>query len=116
MHKNVKSIVRNDAWQWFLSPHLAKTKALPVREDFTVLTDGDISLKCSVGTKPPISNVFRFNHYHTRSMEDWVRRYADNGFTRLPEEGVREFKHRDHHTVQDGTIQKFSPALKKLLE
>jgi hypothetical protein len=114
MHRNVKSIIRTDSWQWFLSPHLAQTKHGWVREDHGTIFENDLSLKCSVGTKPPITNMIRYNHYYTRSMVDWIQRYA-NGHGDSHQSDVSDFKHHDHHAVEDLTIQKFSPKLSELL-
>jgi hypothetical protein len=110
MHRNVKSIIRTDLWQWFLSPHLVQTSGERVREDHRVISTSDLSLKCSINTYPPVSNIIRYNNYHTRSMEDWIQRYLlysgnNSKFN------VTGFYHRDHHSVEDFTIQKYSMKL-----
>ncbi|MDR2706548.1 MAG: glycosyltransferase family 2 protein [Planctomycetaceae bacterium] len=116
MHRNIKSFIRADSWQWFLSPHLAKTSREWVREDHNVIHESDLSFKCSVSSQPPISNIIRYNHYHTRSMEDWIQRYLIYSGPKNTKFDVAGFRHHDHHTVEDFTIQKFSTKLSEQLK
>lgn len=117
MHRGFKSVIRTDSWQWFCSPHCVQSKLPMVREDHGVLNDDDIAWKSSTKEKPPLHSIIRYNHYYTRSMEDWVQRcgHGDICSDKLPPPDVERFKNRDHRDVEDFTIRRFVPRLKEEL-
>ncbi|MDR1493057.1 MAG: glycosyltransferase family 2 protein [Planctomycetaceae bacterium] len=114
-HYSFKMLIQPQYFQKFLSPHLAKTVAPTVREHFDIADSRWIWR----GDKSPTWDVFRINHYHTRSMEDWVARYK-RGQCNDPypcyHYGSEAFKSHDYNNVNDACILRFAKPLKLLLE
>ena len=113
-HFSFKSIIQPKYFRKFLSPHLAVTYPLTVTEDFREVGANWIW----IGDRFPTWNQIRTNHYHTRSMEDWIVRYRrgqcnDPGNNDLY--GSHIFKCRNHDEVDDGCILRFAGPLRHLL-
>lgn len=114
-HYSFKATVQPKRFRKFRSPHLAVTKPAMVTEDHCEINP----LWIWMGNRTPSHNIVRINHYHTRSMEDWVERYKrgqcnDPGPTNTPENmyNSRVFKSRDHDVVKDTAILRFAKKLK----
>jgi len=113
-HYSFKSIIQSQCFQKFLSPHLAVTKPLTVMEDHSEVGANWIW----IGDRTPTHEIVRVNHYHTRSMEDWIERYR-RGQCNDPERkhtpeyvyNSRIFKSRDHEDVHDTCILRFAKTL-----
>ncbi len=113
-HRAVKSVVRPSRLVDLVSPHLFAMKHGTVREH------GD---PCSVARhwyvdKAPSWDILRVNHYHTRSMEDWVDRHKRGSCNCTKNDrfySVEEFHRRDYRDVRDTTIHRFLPPLKREL-
>jgi len=114
-HYSFKSIIQPKCFQKILSPHLAVTNPLTVTEDHREVNVNWVW----IGDRRPSHEIVRVNHYHTRSMEDWVERYR-RGQCNDPEQkhtpehmyNSRIFKSRDHEDVHDTCILRFAERLK----
>jgi hypothetical protein len=114
-HYSFKSVIQPQCFQKLLSPHLAITNPLTVTEDHR-----DVSVNWIwIGDRRPSHEIVRVNHYHVRSMEDWMERYKrgqcndparDHEIT--PIYGSEVFKNRDHDEVHDTCILRFAERLK----
>ena len=118
-HYSFKSIIQPQRFVKMLSPHLAVTNPPIVTEDHRHVNPNWIW----IGDKKPIHEIVRCNHYHIRSMEDWVERYSrgqcnDSDATCTPEKMYtsRIFKERDHEAVHDTCILRFTERLKEILD
>jgi len=113
-HYSFKSIIQPQCFQKILSPHLAVTNPLTVTEDHREVNP----LWIWIGDRKPSHEIVRVNHYHTRSMEDWIERYS-RGQCNDPEQKhtpenmytSRIFKERDHEDVHDTCILRFAKTL-----
>jgi len=113
-HKSFKTILRPECFQKFRSPHLADTKPVTVTTDHRPVPD---HWKW-YGDREHDWDVLRVNHYHTRSMEDWVQR-CYRGQCNDPHPfynyGSNTFKKRDCGDVSDYCILRFAERLKAIL-
>ena len=117
-HYSFKSVIQARCYQKLLSPHLAATNPLTVTEDHREVHP----LWIWIGDRKPTHEIVRVNHYHVRSMEDWIERYhrgqcndpARNHET-TPIYSSDVFKHRDHDEVHDTCILRFAERLKAIL-
>lgn len=110
-----KTVIQPQCFHKILSPHLAVTKPLTVTEDHREVGVHWIY----IGDRRPTHEIVRVNHYHTRSMEDWVERYRrgqcndpgrDCAVNNLYTSQI--FKQRDHNDVHDTCILRFAERLK----
>jgi hypothetical protein len=69
MNCAVKSFIQTQYLVTILSPHVQLTSLPVVREHFDLLGETHWG-----SLKKPSFDIVRCNHYHTRSMEDWVER------------------------------------------
>lgn len=118
MHKQIKSIFRTKYYEWFHSPHCIQTSKDMAREDHSIITVDHIHSKCEIKTYKPVFSKIRYNHYHVRSMEDWIERHKHGsvcGPRFLDREDVKCFKARDHADQIDLTIQKYTAGIKSIL-
>ena len=116
-HYSFKSVIQPHCFQKLLSPHLAVTNPLTVTEDHREVSVNWIW----IGDRKPSHEIVRVNHYHVRSMEDWIERYK-RGQCNDPERkhtpdymyhsGI--FKSRDHDEVNDTCILRFADRLKAI--
>ena len=113
-HYSFKSVIQPQCFQKFLSPHLAVTQPLTVTEDHREVGANWVW----IGDRKPTHKVVRVNHYHVRSMEDWIERYKrgqcnDPGRKHTPDEMYNShiFKSRDHEDVHDACILRFAKTL-----
>jgi len=115
VHRGIKSAVKPREVVEVLSPHLFVTKRGMVRENREIVDPNGI-WQCR--DKEPVWNVIRCNHYNTRSMEDWVarrKRGSCNDFRLASNYDIDHFYRYNSETVEDLTIQRFVPELKKQL-
>ncbi|MDR1269627.1 MAG: glycosyltransferase family 2 protein, partial [Planctomycetaceae bacterium] len=114
-HHSTKSIVDPKQVIRFLSPHLAETVRGLVTEDHVSC---DLSGIWRLEKEPVFSRV-RYNHYHTRSMEDWVERYR-RGNCNDPNPHYRfdinRFNECDHKDKIDTEILRFADRLHRELQ
>ena len=117
-HYSFKSIIQPQCFQKFLSPHLAVTKPMTVMEDHSEVNVNWIW----IGDRKPTHEIVRVNHYHTRSMEDWIERYQrgqcndpERNHTSEYQYNTRIFKSRDHEDVHDTCILRFAKTLNSRL-
>jgi hypothetical protein len=114
-HHSTKSIVDPKQVIRFLSPHLVETVRGLVTEDHVPC---DLNGIWRLEKKPVFSRV-RYNHYHTRSMEDWVERYR-RGNCNDPNPhyrfDIQRFHECDHTDVVDTEILRFAERLHKELQ
>lgn len=115
VHRGVKCAVKPKEVVALLSPHLFLTKKGTVRENFEIIDPSGIwqCKECE-----PVWNILRCNHYNTRSMEDWVarrKRGSCNDFRLASNYNVEHFYRYNNESVEDLTIQRFVPELKRLL-
>jgi hypothetical protein len=117
-HYSFKSILQPPCFQKFLSPHLAVTNPLTVMEDHREVSVHWIW----IGDRRPTHEIVRVNHYHTRSMEDWVERYQRGQCNDPAPDHTMDFlyssqifKSRDHEEVHDTCILRFAKPLRCLL-
>ncbi len=113
-HHAVKCFVRPSEVERPLSPHLFVTRSPIVTENHVPCgLEGTWELR----TKPLFARI-RYNHYHTRSMEDWVER-ARRGNCNDPKPNyrfdIKHFMERDHRAVVDTEILRFVPKLKRAM-
>ena len=97
---------------------LGRDKPLTVMEDHSEVNVNWIW----IGDRKPTHEIVRINHYHTRSMEDWIERYQrgqcndpDRNHTSEHQYSSRIFKSRDHEDVHDTCILRFAGRLKAML-
>ncbi|MCL2744622.1 MAG: glycosyltransferase family 2 protein [Planctomycetaceae bacterium] len=114
-HHSTKTIVDPKEAVRFLSPHLLETTRGLVTEDHQLCClDGIWRLK-----KEPVFSRIRYNHYHTRSMEDWVERNK-RGNCNDPNPhyrfDVNRFCECDHNEITDTEILRFASRLHKELQ
>jgi hypothetical protein len=117
-HYSFKSIIQPHCFQKFLSPHLAVTKPLTVLEDHREVGINWVW----IGDRQPRHEIIRVNHYHVRSMEDWIERYK-RGQCNDPARdhtmdflyNSRIFRERDHTEIYDPAILRFVGRLKAML-
>jgi len=116
-HYSFKSIIQPQCFRKILSPHLAVTDPLTVMEDHSNVGAHWLW----IGDRKPSHEVVRVNHYHVRSMEDWIERHKrgqcndparDHELT--PIYGSEVFKKRDHDEVHDTCILRFAERLKAM--
>jgi hypothetical protein len=69
MNRAVKSFIQTKQLVALLSPHIQMTLTPVVREHFDSIGETHWG-----SSKKPTFDIVRCNHYHTRSMEDWVER------------------------------------------
>jgi hypothetical protein len=118
MNVCVKSIIQPKCFQKYISSHLFDTMPRIVTEDHVEIGDHWL-----YNTDRRITHqVLRVNHYHVRSMEDWVARYRRERFldsTPENEAGVkrssREFQEKDYYEVLDTCILRFAGRLREAL-
>ena len=113
-HRSFKTILQPRCFLKFRSPHLADTNPLTVTEDHKEVKP----YWYWMGDRKPTWNVIRVNHYHVRSMEDWVERYhrGQCNDPRPPYEyGSQSFKDRDNNDVTDHAILRFAGKLRESL-
>lgn len=114
-HYSFKMLIQPACFQRFLSPHLALTNPMIVTEDYREAGANWIW----IGDRKPTWGVFRTNHYHTRSMQDWIERYKrgqcnDPGSDEIY--GSHVFKLRDHEEVDEACILRFARPLRNLMK
>ena len=117
-HYSFKSVIQPHCFQKFLSPHLAVTKPMTVTEDHRETSVNWVW----IGDRRPTHEVVRVNHYHVRSMEDWIERYKRGQCNDpAPDHTMdflyssRIFRSRDHDDVHDTCILRFAGRLKAML-
>jgi len=114
-HQSFKTILRPECFKKFRSPHLAETVPWTVTPDHRHVPDH----WTWIGDREPDYDVFRVNHYHVRSMEDWVARWR-RGNCNDPNPtynlGANTFKGRDHGAVSDYCILRYADKLRTLLQ
>jgi len=114
-HQSFKTIIRPECFKRFRSPHLAETNPWTVTTDHRPACD---HWKW-YGDRERDWDILRVNHYHTRSMEDWIQRYY-RGQCNDPNPnynyGSDAFKTRDHNDVSDYCILRFADRLRELLQ
>ena len=93
---------------------MAVTNPLTVTEDHREVNP----LWIWIGDRIPTHEIVRVNHYHVRSMEDWIERYHrgqcnDPGRNHTADlmYSSRIFKSRDHEDVHDTCILRFAKTL-----
>jgi len=113
-HYVMKSIVRPDAIVAYLHPHQSLVLGCYVQEDGTPVFP--IGGRCSV----PKRRKLAINHYYTKSRQQLLKkRERGRPLAEGDPERIRAmefFTLRDRNDVEDLTIQKFLPGLKKLLD
>ncbi|MCA1453670.1 glycosyltransferase family 92 protein [Bradyrhizobium sp. BRP22] len=112
-HYVMKSIVRPDAIVAYLHPHQSLVLGCYVQEDGTPVFP--IGGRCSV----PKRRKLAINHYYTKSRQQLLKkRERGRPLGEGDPERIRAmefFTLRDRNDVEDLTIQKFLPELKKLI-
>ena len=108
----VKSIVDPKRTVRVLTQHHAEYAdgAVAVNELGEPMTDG-------LAEPPTVSRV-QVNHYYTRSVEEFLRRYLRNEGYRSGHKNLEELvrAERDFAADTDTSIQRFLPALRAALE
>lgn len=68
--------------------------------------------------EPPTVSRIRINHYFTRSVEDFLRKYVRNEGYKSGHKNLRELTHaeREYASEVDTSIQRFLPRLRAALE
>ena len=112
-HYVMKSIVRPDAIVAYLHPHQSLVLGCYVQEDGTPIFP--IGGRCSV----PKRRRLAINHYYTKSRQQLLKkRERGRPLGEGDPERIRAmefFTLRDRNDVEDSTIQKFLPELKRLI-
>jgi Glycosyltransferase family 92 len=112
-HYVMKSIVRPDAIVAYLHPHQSLVLGCYVQEDGTPVFP--IGGRCSV----PKHRKLAINHYYTKSRQQLLKkRERGRPLAEGDPERIRAmefFTLRDRNDVEDLTIQKFLPELKRLV-
>ena len=116
MNRAVKSFIRTDQLAAILSPHIQVTIAPVVREHFDPV--GAIHWGPQ---KKPTFDIVRCNHYHTRSMEDWVERRRRGSCNTVHEDNalydVERFIERNTgEMVEDLDVLRFSNSIREMME
>ena len=117
-HWSFKSVIQPKCFRKIFSAHLFDTWPRTVTEDHREVGADWIW----IGNRPPTHEIVRVNHYHTRSMEDWVLRYRQGQCNEPGDQQdsehlyhSRNFKWRDHEDVHDTCILRFAGPLRNLL-
>jgi hypothetical protein len=112
----IKTIYQPQYFRAFFSPHFQICHTLP-----QVLSDKKpfkIENHCHID-KLPIQDVVRYNHYFTRSMEDWIARYQRGSCNDKRQAGVTydasEFSRLGAGHIINEDILKWAIPLRKLL-
>ena len=107
----VKVIVDPRRTQRFISPHHASYTggALAVNERGEPVAGGE--------SEPPAVTRIRINHYYTRSVEDFLAKYAANDGAKTGHKGLRElaYAEREYSSGVDTSIRRFLPRLEAAL-
>ena len=116
INRVVKSVVKTKELVAILSPHVQLTASPVVREHFDPLGNEHWRSK-----KEATWDIVRCNHYHTRSMEDWIQRRR-RGSCNTYHEGNslydvdRFIEYSVGDMVSDTTILRFSDKIKEMLQ
>ncbi|HBT78281.1 MAG TPA: hypothetical protein DEB39_15460 [Planctomycetaceae bacterium] len=118
MHDQFKCVVKPSAVQWYASPHYAKIDGDLVREDHRAVPDENIYRLCGLQNgEKPICQRIRYNHYFTRSMEDFVTRLHRGGAcSKTKHWTCNDFMLRDHRDVLDTEITLYESRVMELLD
>ena len=112
-NRSFKCAVQTEQLIALLSPHRALTINPIVRENFEPLVASDYATEAC-----PINNIVRCNHYHTRSMEDWVERSKRGSCNTVYDSekvyDVARFIERSGN-VDDRTIVRFAERIKEMI-
>lgn len=115
INRVVKCAVQTEQLVSILSPHRQITMLPIVREHRDELVANHYRTEI-----PATWDIVRCNHYHTRSMEDWVARSYRGSCNTIydPDSiyGVRRFIERGGGTVEDGTILRFVDRIKEVIQ
>ena len=113
-HFIMKSIVRPDTIVSYLHPHQSLVLGCYVQEDGTPVFP--IDGRCTV----PKWNKLAINHYYTQSRQQLLKKrergrpLGDGDPEKI--RAMEFFTLRDRNDVEDATIQRFLPELKKLVQ
>ena len=105
-HHSIKTFIRPKQCLSVLSPHIQNMKGKVVRTDGSPLTliDGHRTIE------PPIFDPVCFDHYYTRSAEDWVKRYT-RGSCNDPRPnhayGLSDFLYYSYNMEYDNSIGRY---------
>ena len=113
INRVIKCAVRTDRLLAIVSPHRQLTVRPIVREYFDPLDASDFSTN-----KPATWDIVRCNHYHTRSMEDWVGRCKRGSCNTVYDS--REIYDVDRFLkrgggIEDRTILRFADSIKEMI-
>ena len=113
INRVIKCAVQTEHLLTLLSPHRQLTVRPIVREHFDALDASDFSTN-----KPATWDIIRCNHYHTRSMEDWVARCKRGSCNTVYDSrkiyNVDRFVKRSGQ-VEDTVILRFADRIKEML-
>ena len=118
MHDQFKCVIRLDKFQHYLGPHLARVDGEIVREDHRAVPPENIFFNHGLKNgEKPICRMIRYNHYHHRSMEDFVARSYRGDACRVREPlTCTDFRQRDHRDVLDFSITQYERPIMNILE
>lgn len=111
---NVKCVVNMEQFRGIISPHYFRTTTATVDETFTPV---DPATYWQNGKLLP-HEIFQCNHYHTRSMEDWVdrrKRGSCNDVRRSSYYDVDTFFRTQYNLRDDSAIGRYVHDLEKIL-